>query len=41
MNLSDFPQPPGNNGRGVHGTASNQRFPDPWDFWLSEIQKMG
>ena len=41
MNLSDFPQPSNNNGRGVHGTASNQRFPDPWDLWLSEFQKMG
>lgn len=41
MNLSDFPQPPGNNGRGLHGTASNQRFPDPWEYWLREIQQMG
>ncbi|MCL4487204.1 MAG: hypothetical protein M1570_03620 [Chloroflexi bacterium] len=41
MILADFPQPPANNGRGLHGTASNQRFPDPWDYWLNEICEMG
>ncbi len=40
MKLTDFPQPPGNNGRGLHATGSNQRFPDPWDHWLSELQQM-
>lgn len=40
MTLSDFPQPPGNNGRGLHGPAHNQRFNDPWDRWISELQQM-
>ncbi len=40
MTLSDFPQPPGNNGRGLHGPAHNQRFNDPWDHWIREFQAL-
>jgi hypothetical protein len=39
--LSQFPRPPGDNGRGVHWAHSTSRWgQNDWDFWKEQIQAM-
>ena len=44
MNLSDFPRPHADNGRGVHWSMScywDSQGKQDWGFWSEQIQAMG